>query len=289
LIELLVVITIIGILVALLLPAVNSVRETARRTECQNNLRQLGLAILNYETLTREFPPAYVASTTTPKQGRQNYVQYILPQIEQQAIADRWDFTINWNSGTNIEAAKNDISMLVCPTGPTSAERKAKSSSYQYGMHDYAANTLITSAAFKRFQDAGLIKNDRPEPTKLIGLLSNISTRAASIRDGLSNTFLLHEDVGRPLSYTHKGPNSSSISGGGWADYDSYYHVHTPPSDCMQMFNCNNNNETFSLHSGGANFVYGDGGVNFLAETMDWDTFVSLFTRDQGDLAGSRE
>jgi prepilin-type N-terminal cleavage/methylation domain-containing protein/prepilin-type processing-associated H-X9-DG protein len=293
LIELLVVITIIGILIALLLPAVNSVRETARRAQCQNNLRQIGLAIINYETTVREFPPAYTPlytlSPRVPDRTNHNVMSFILAHIEQQAIADRWDFSQHWNSGTNRETAKAEVEIFLCPTGPTTAERQAKSSSYQYGMSDYAANVVIDRRAYDLLRDRGMLTQERSDPNNLYGILDAVSVRAASVRDGLSNTFLLHEDVGRPLSFTRKGPTSATITGGAWADKAAYYIVHAPNNDCLQFFNCGNNNETFSLHTGGANFLYGDGGVTFHSESMDAETFCSLFTRAQGDLGASRQ
>ncbi len=100
LVELLVVIAIIGVLVALLLPAVQAAREAARRIQCTNNMKQLGLAVLNYESAKKELPPAY---TVKPKH---NYVAFILPYIEQGPLAGQYNLKKDWNDAGNRTPAK---------------------------------------------------------------------------------------------------------------------------------------------------------------------------------------
>src|SRR5687768_7173176 len=143
LVELLVVIAIIGILVALLLPAIQAAREAARRTQCTNNMKQIGLAILNYESARKHLPLAY-----TPNWDGRPYVgpcplgnriqlysnkkkahfvlTFILPYMEQQSIYDQIDFTKDWNdtstnskNTTNQKATSVDIADFLCPSAPS--------------------------------------------------------------------------------------------------------------------------------------------------------------------------
>ncbi len=121
LVELLVVITIIGILIALLLPAVQSAREAARRTQCANNLKQLGLALHNYATALGALPPAAITVSKYDIQGEAasgahgtSWMLQILPYLEQSAIHDRWDFTKNVLG--NMAVAKRDIAAFYCPS-----------------------------------------------------------------------------------------------------------------------------------------------------------------------------
>src|SRR3954471_1532815 len=100
LVELLVVIAIIGILVALLLPAIQAAREAARRTTCQNHMKQLGLATLNYEVSRKQLPPSkssvFIVGPTGATQVQHSTIQYILSYMEETAIAEKWDFKKSW-------------------------------------------------------------------------------------------------------------------------------------------------------------------------------------------------
>src|SRR5262245_52941272 len=95
LVELLVVIAIIGVLVALILPAVQAAREASRRTQCMNNMRQLGLAALNFETTNKVLPPAY--HINNGKIGNHSIIAFLLPYFEQAAVFSQWDMQKNWN------------------------------------------------------------------------------------------------------------------------------------------------------------------------------------------------
>src|SRR5262245_18300220 len=144
LVELLVVIAIIGILVALLLPAIQAAREAARRTQCTNKMKQIGLAALNYESARKTLPPAFtpnnfafvprtgacsgVAGAASPSNGltHHNFFTFILPYLEQSAIYDQIDFKYDWfitttNSigTTNLLATSKEVEELLCPTAET--------------------------------------------------------------------------------------------------------------------------------------------------------------------------
>jgi len=265
LVELLVVITIIGILIALLLPAVQAAREAARRMQCTNNLKQLGLAIHNYENAHRLYPPP---NTGAP--ARHNLISFLLPYLEQQVVYDKIDFDQIWNAADNKDAIQVDIATLVCPSAPRG--RKYVS--------DYATCTLIDSSA-----RAVLVPAQVAERAEWKSILQRQETGPSDVRDGLSNSFLLFEDAGRPKHFIQGKPGTlSKVTGAGWADYDANFYVHEICNGGAVM-NCQNNNEIYSFHPGGCVFVYGDGSVHFHADTMNPDLFVSLFTRAAGDVA----
>ena len=266
LVELLVVITIIGILIALLLPAVQAAREAARRMRCTNNLKQIGLAILNYESTHGVFPPSHT------RNYNHNMLTFILPYVEQQAVYDRYRFDLNWNAAENQEAREVDIAVFICPTAPRGRPY----------ISDYATCETIASSAYQPLLDSSAIE---PRPFwDNIFQRNCVSTAVSDVRDGLSNTFMLFEDAGRPKKYVAGKVQSGTISGAKWADVEAYFYVHDLCNN-TQMTNCNNNNEIYSFHSSGCNYLYGDGSVHFHPDSMNAETFVSLFTMAAGDVA----
>ena len=115
LVELLVVIAIIGILVAMLLPAVQSVREAARRTACMNNVRQIGVGILNHETAHESFPASHNTLHT--------WAAVMMPFIEQQNLADLIDYDLIWSHADNQPAISTVVDTFICPSNPNDAQR----------------------------------------------------------------------------------------------------------------------------------------------------------------------
>ncbi len=279
LIELLVVIVIIGVLVALLLPAVQAAREAARRMQCRNHLKQIGLGILNYESLHQVFP---MPKTEKPDH---NLLAFLLPYVEQQAIYDRYDWNSNWSSTKNRAARENEIETFLCPTAP--GDRTCENR--RYYATDYATCENIYGSVTGPLVASGVIK-DRQSWYNLFQPYWEGPSRAVAVQDGLSNTFMLFECSGRPLKYEENGrrgdPVASPkepISGAEWASSDAEFWIHQICHG-SQFFNCTNQNEIYSFHGGGANFLYGDGSVHFHSETMEPEAFVSLFTRAAGDV-----
>src|SRR5436189_6463235 len=117
LIELLVVIAIIALLIGLLLPAVQKVREAAARTKCQNNLKQLGLALHNFAGANGYFPTSTRASATAPV--RNAWTTFVLPYFEQDSLAKGYDFNYNWDDPKNLPVTSVPVKTLVCPSNPT--------------------------------------------------------------------------------------------------------------------------------------------------------------------------
>ena len=119
LVELLVVIAIIGILIGMLLPAVQAVREAARRAKCQNNLKQLGLAAHNFESANMAFPPGVVDDDDNLQDALHTGWVFLLPYFEQNNVADQYDMNSSWSSTTNLPLAQVSIEMLNCPSNPS--------------------------------------------------------------------------------------------------------------------------------------------------------------------------
>jgi prepilin-type N-terminal cleavage/methylation domain-containing protein/prepilin-type processing-associated H-X9-DG protein len=268
LVELLVVIAIIGVLVALLLPAVQAAREAARRMQCTNNMKQIALAVHVYESSHREFPPAFVSNGD----AQHNMLTYILPQLEQQAIYNAYRFDKPWNDALNKTATEVNLPAFRCPSTPSNGDQ---------WLADYAACTSIGTPARTTLMSANLIKTR----TLWDSALQQKKVRTSDIRDGLSNSFLYFEDGGRPGNYKKgTGLTAGTISGSRWADVDAYFAVHDT-CGTSSMSNCHNNNEIFSFHSGGCIYSMVDGSVRFESESIDPEVFVSLFTSGAGDVA----
>ena len=267
LVELLVVIAIIGLLIGLLLPAVQSVRESARRLHCFNNLKQVGLAMTAYESAFRVYPPSHI------KKPKHNCLTLILPFLEQQAVYDQFDFSLDWNKETNKRAYQRELPVFCCPS---TAERG------KYGS-DYAANVKIYSTVYKP-----LIEQQRAKTrTRWIGMLKEDGScvRAAQVTDGLSNTMLFFEDAGRPYGYRlGKRTTSTSITGAEWANMDAFFYSHTLCRG-TELINCENYNELYSCHPQGCNFVYADGSAHYHLQNMDPEVFFCRFTYNEGDIA----
>lgn len=308
LVELLVVIAIIGILVALLLPAIQAAREAARRTQCTNKLKQIGLAVLNYESARKQLPLAYtpnytgnifkgacpgIPTTGNGGNGKPHHfiLTFILPYLENQALFDRIDIeTQDWNSPTlsalkktiNKEEVKADIADFICP----SAENRPSSFTTDYF-------TMVNikpdgSAGYcTMLETTGLAKSKR-STERLLGLLQDTPTSLKKCTDGLSKTFLFFESAGRPNNYDRNRRLIQVMTTDyQWAD-DKVYAVwgNSADPDCKltTVMNCNNYQGLYSFHTNGGNELFGDGSVSFVSEDVDLDAFISLYTRAADDL-----
>ncbi|MDY0170164.1 MAG: DUF1559 domain-containing protein [Thermoguttaceae bacterium] len=207
LVELLVVITIIGILIALLLPAVQNAREAARRLQCQNNLKQLSLGLLNYESSHGEFPPSlqYAGSEDPPRSRdmRPNWVVALLPYIEQPGLYDSIDPDKFISDPENREVRATRLSIMLCPTDGNNRVpydgQYYTADSGPWARGNYAANGgrgyLLTPALHSTRDDA-MVGPHSPgwqDPQRRGVMGANCAAPIAMIRDGTSNTFLLGE------------------------------------------------------------------------------------------------
>ena len=311
LVELLVVIAIIGVLVALLLPAIQAAREAARRAQCNNQMKQIGLAILNYESGKKVLPPAWKKkfSRPNPEQGEQGMWPFLLPYFEQTSLGSRWNFKEDWNETdggdtSNAKVALNSIDFLKCPTTPDSPSLRpncidyAVCSAFVYDRTNaaLALNQLVagsTPMVKERGMDRdywkGLLNVHYTAVVPTITGPPRITheytpVKIQHVTDGMSNTIMIVECAARPDSWKNNTlVAEGTVSGSGWAAELSFFDIH---DQCGggQMINCHNNNEIFSFHSGMANFVFGDGSVRPLQQSINPDVFVSLFTRAADDV-----
>ncbi|NBO91776.1 MAG: DUF1559 domain-containing protein, partial [Planctomycetia bacterium] len=230
LIELLVVIAIIAVLIGLLLPAVQKVREAAARMQCQNNLKQMGIALHNYEGTNRTFPGASTGPATTatpPPPYRHGWVAFTLAWIEQENVQRGYNFDVNWYDPPNASIVLVPLKVYHCPSADFG--RSATSKGTVYGQRvgaawDYCSvNVSSYVPAYAGTSNAERRKgvmNDREGST------------IAQITDGLSNTLMISECANRP-QYWVKGRMRSDlqaqtstppavlgeVTGGVWAEH----------------------------------------------------------------------
>jgi len=308
LVELLVVIAIIGILVALLLPAVQAAREAARRMQCSNNLRQVGLGFHNFESTYRFIVPARVGGIYEPLQVLTRGVQHnwgvlILPYTEQQPLYDRYDLNLDWTDPANAAVVTQPIPFMECPSTLNGGRKDATSwlpepaAVTDYGVPNGIGTTSVgvgfpvgtPSGYTGAMLPVGEIEDwttgwnppfySRPHPVKL-----------AEVLDGTSNSIMIAEDAGRPARYyADKVASTARSSGAGWADPDSEYWIDGWTADGRAIgtalfINANNSNETWSFHPGGAMHVFVDGSVHFVAETIDGATYAALISARGGEV-----
>jgi prepilin-type N-terminal cleavage/methylation domain-containing protein len=317
LIEVLVAIAIIGVLIALILPAVQSSREAARRTTCKNNLRQLGVAFHSYADAARQLPPAYVAvrnsilpqflGITGPYDDANihTYGEFLLPLLEQNALYKQIDFTqpyfapANLTSiglpnytGNNQAAVAQAIPTFLCPSAPRTANPYSGTwndlglpVAFRVGGNDYGPSNGIARVP------GGLLDFAPPQAGSPIeGAMSNNlpSTKFRDITDGTSQTALMWEIAARPDLY-RGGKKTGTTSGGGWTDVlnaENWFQGSNPdgngPGPCA--INCTNAAETgvYSFHPNGVHVLLVDGSAHFLSENCDIAIFVSLVTMQGG-------
>jgi prepilin-type N-terminal cleavage/methylation domain-containing protein/prepilin-type processing-associated H-X9-DG protein len=292
LIELLVVIAIIAILIGLLLPAVQKVREAAARAQCANNLKQIGLALHNYENTYKAFPPGRTDGTA----GRapwfphsHSWTASILSYLEQDTIFKIYHYDTEWNDPTNYPAIQSQLVVFNCPSVPAGPRQDPIAGDPYCG--DYSTiNGVHPPVGINCF---GLVRISSDEDPRLLGaLIKNHRSRMVDIQDGASNTILVAEDAGRPQAYAADGMIATVMpvtKEGGWADPGAPFSIDgSNPDGTINgpcALNCSNNSEVYAFHPLGANVVFCDGSVHFLRKDINLCVLAALSTRSGGEQA----
>jgi prepilin-type N-terminal cleavage/methylation domain-containing protein len=306
LVELLVVIAIIGILVSLLLPAVQAAREAARRMACSNNLKQLGLAVHNFHDAHKRLPSSIRPGglTSAPRIAG---LTLLLPYLEQSSAYNLYDQTRNWADPVNLPVTALRIPTYLCPSTPDperldGVPEQTPFLANRVSVTDYSPIIAVD----QRLLAAGLVDNAGK------GMLpKNEKPRLADVTDGLSNTLLYAESAGRPYLYRLgrrvEDVATARVNAGGWARPASDFSLDGASRDGVQLpgscpMNCSNGenvanvafphpyygtegtSEAYSFHSGGMQVALGDGSVRFLSANIDIRDFARLVTRGGGEV-----
>jgi prepilin-type N-terminal cleavage/methylation domain-containing protein/prepilin-type processing-associated H-X9-DG protein len=307
LIELLVVIAIIGILIALLLPAVQKVREAANRAKCDNNLKQVALAAHGFHDNHDRFPPAFNAianpNSWPPKvEAGKTYSLFmsLMPYFEQDNLRRNLIDDSNTLEGTppsynnGDEYANNHganavgaqvVQILICPSSPVTEHPVCVyAGSNYFGMNSYGGIAGTTVAPAKN-------PNQHDDYKKANGMFyMNSRTKIADITDGTSNTLMFGERVQDPSELDGTG-QSKCLGGWCWLNFKYPMEDHTlstafPINTDYKTVTSDPFNDKYNIigskHSGGANVACADGSVHFLRESIDFKVYQALSTINLG-------
>jgi prepilin-type N-terminal cleavage/methylation domain-containing protein/prepilin-type processing-associated H-X9-DG protein len=307
LIELLVVIAIIAILIGLLLPAVQKVREAAARMSCSNNLKQIGIALHSYHDSNSQLPPGWDFATSWGALG------YILPHIEQNNISRTINFNLPLNDPINQPATQNPVKIYRCPSD---FENPMPSLGMATNYHGNAGNWVVFVVA------RGLNVND-PRPNGVF-YTGSLGLKLTDVSDGTTNTAFFSERVlgdgnmGQvsPREDTFNGPNAAPgrpnsadeahawcqsvditnpanqfpiFMGAPWGHGQHIYQHISPPNgrSCGWLASLRATMTPSSRHPNGVNVLFGDGSIRFVADNINLVTWRAMGSRDGGEVVGA--
>jgi prepilin-type N-terminal cleavage/methylation domain-containing protein/prepilin-type processing-associated H-X9-DG protein len=303
LVELLVVIGIIGILVALLLPAVQQAREAGRNLACKNNIRQLGLSIHLFHDVNGVFP-ASGWTRSGPGNPAGMYVGWralTLPYMEQSNLHRLYDFNLNWWEQTNAVTASVPVPVFRCASTPDRPEvlqavakppRPAVTFSNPIAPTDYEAIMGVQPNSINPHLSVPIYNAGN----RFSIMSRNSRSKFADVIDGTTHTAAIVECGGRPTVFRRRTsrPDLSNDQGIGWADSEGPFSLDGstatgdsegcgPSGGCVQAMNARNDNEPYSFHNSASNILYVDGRVQSVSETVDLITFAKQCTMSAND------
>jgi prepilin-type N-terminal cleavage/methylation domain-containing protein/prepilin-type processing-associated H-X9-DG protein len=303
LIELLVVLAVIGVLVGLLLPAVQKVREAANRMKCTNNLTQLDLALHGFYDAHGKLPPGQVKGALpewgVPQAGlNHGWAPFILPYIEEQNLYNTYHWSLFSADQANQPLMAHPVKPFQCPSAPeqdryyTALPFSPAPGGKRAACGDYAPTWGVNSAlaTMRLIEPAtdyqGVLV---PEQWTCLTQITN--------GDGTANTIMITEDAGRPALWQagrQVAGSEQAVKGGAWAGPNNGFVVDgsTPdgtssPGPCPM--NCTNDGEVYSFHAGGANAVFADGSVHFLSAGVSLRVLAALVTRAGGEVVSATD
>lgn len=323
LIELLVVIAIISVLVSMILPAVQQAREAARRAQCKNNLKQIGLALHNYLGSCLVFPPGYVDRNGNPNLTPDNdqgpgwgWATFLLPHMDQGAAYNQINFNQGVGVGSNAQISQTSLPVFHCPSDGNQQAFAVYDSSFSSPITTVAhSNYVACNGWLECFSGAG--GNPQPGPgadglagnfgSSGVGMFwRNSKVTAARVTDGLSSTIA----AGERSSNHAPGTWTGAVTGGrcpAWMAMQVPTPYAPPPgpaydnADYAEAFIFSHCNAThlpnadfpvydpdtfYSFHVGGAHFLFGDGSVRFISSSVNGATYQALATISGGEVVG---
>ncbi len=284
LIELLVVIAIIAILIALLLPAVQQAREAARRTQCKNNLKQIGLGLHNYHDIYNAMPPGWVGVTNGISDiygvNGWGWAARILPQVDQGPLFNQLNFNAKMEAPSNATFRVKPLTVYLCPSDAAPGSVWTIQDDTGTNLADLAVANYLGVFGLSEIDDCANTPNS---PCNGEGaFFQNSRVQFRDFVDGLSSSIVVGErrtrrDAGFDWTSTWTGVVANGD--------DAIVRIlgtcdHTPnhPSNHIDDFSSN--------HVGGAHFVLGDGAVRFVSSNVDLGVYQHLATRSAGDIVG---
>jgi len=307
LIELLVVIAIIGVLIALLLPAVQQAREAARRGQCANNLKQIGLALHNFTDVQGHLP----SSDRPPGFSiRHSWVTNTLPYLENGLLYDAYNYEQSWDYPENRTTVGRVLGVLICPSSPTVADRFDGSPYFNPWIQFVAPTDYgVVTAVDKRLETLGLV-----EKAGQGAMPQGSKTKWRDLTDGLVHTILVAESAGKPVLWRGNKPvdvfPTVRNNGGGWARAASDFSLDgigpggvAPGPLAINAANGEDvglvfphpyygtlgTGEIYSFHPGAAQFLFADGSVQTINQSISIRTLAKLITIREGELISGGE
>ena len=310
LVEMLVVVAVIGGLAGMLLPAVQQARESARQSQCLNNLKQIGIGLHNYAVARDSFPTGISTSVV-----RYYWTAQILPYLDENPLAGSYDYTVLFYDARNRSAVQTSLSFMACPsTGADSTRQDSKfplstnalwwAASADYAGSQGPSKELWTIAPPQ-------VSYPQPATADIVGFFKGAvkpgekGRRLRDITDGMAKSIAVFESAGRPQvwAFGNKIVDSGMVSSPttkyvlycAWANnnqvtaqgFKQDLTASDPSSQCKspgpKLVNGSNNSGIYSFHSGGANSLYADGSVRYLEEFASPDVVAAMLTIKAGD------